>query len=69
MTRHLERHNITYPNGPDLRSKISDAYNIRGVPETFVVNREGEITFFAMRPISYDELAAEIEKALGEDGG
>jgi cytochrome c biogenesis protein CcmG/thiol:disulfide interchange protein DsbE len=66
---YLERHNITYPNGPDLRSKISDAYNIRGVPETFVVNREGEITFFAMRPISYDELAAEIEKALGEDGG
>jgi cytochrome c biogenesis protein CcmG/thiol:disulfide interchange protein DsbE len=62
-TAYLERYGITYPNGPDLRSQISDQYRVEGVPETFIVDAEGEITFFAMRPISYAELVAEIEKA------
>lgn len=61
---YLERYSITYPNGPDLGTKISDAYHIRGVPETFIVNGEGEITFFAMAPLTYQQLSAEIEKAL-----
>lgn len=62
---YLERFGITYPNGPDLGTRISDLYNIKGVPETFIVNPEGEIVFFAMRPLTYEELSAEIEKALG----
>lgn len=63
---YIERFGITYPNGADLGTKISDAYHIRGVPETFVVNGEGEITFFAMKPLSYNELAAEIDRALAQ---
>lgn len=61
---YISRYGITYPNGPDLRTQISDLYNIRGVPETFIVNADGEITFFAMAPLTYAQLAAEIEKAL-----
>ena len=63
---YIDRYGITYPNGPDLRTQISDAYNIRGVPETFIINRKGEITFFAQRPLSFRELSAEIERALAE---
>lgn len=65
-TEYIERYGITYPNGPDLRTEISDAYNIRGVPETFIVNRDGEIVYFAMEPLTYARISAEIEKALNE---
>ncbi|GAB4478881.1 MAG: hypothetical protein Kow00124_23790 [Anaerolineae bacterium] len=61
---YMAKYGVTYPNGPDLRTQISDLYNIRGVPETFVVDREGRVTFFAARPLTYNELAREIERAL-----
>ena len=41
--RYLQKFNITYPNGPDLASRISKRYGIRGVPETFFINPEGQI--------------------------
>jgi cytochrome c biogenesis protein CcmG/thiol:disulfide interchange protein DsbE len=63
---YLEQYNVSYPNGPDLRSKISDAYSIRGVPETFIIDRNGEIVYFAMEPLSYAQLSAEIEKAMAQ---
>ncbi len=63
---YIERFGITYPNGPDLGTRISDAYHIRGVPETFVVNPEGEVTFFAMAPLTYSQLSTEIERALAQ---
>jgi cytochrome c biogenesis protein CcmG/thiol:disulfide interchange protein DsbE len=61
----IERYGITYPNGPDLDNRISDKYVIVGMPETFIIDRQGEIVFFAMRPLSFEELSAEIEKILG----
>lgn len=66
---YLDRFDITYPNGPDLGTRISDAYNIRGVPETFVINGDGEVTYFAMAPLSYEQLSAEIDRALASSGG
>lgn len=60
----LQQHGITYLNGPDLGTRISDAYHIKGVPETFVVNRKGEVTFFAPRVMTFDELSAQIEGAM-----
>jgi cytochrome c biogenesis protein CcmG/thiol:disulfide interchange protein DsbE len=63
---YLSRYGITYPNGPDLRSQISDMYHIRGVPETFVVDRNGNIVYFAMQPLTYAELTAQIEKAMAQ---
>jgi cytochrome c biogenesis protein CcmG/thiol:disulfide interchange protein DsbE len=65
---YLAQYGITYPNGPDLRSEISDVYRIRGVPETFIVNGDGVITFFAERPIAFSELSAAIEDALAGGG-
>lgn len=33
----------TYPNGPDLATKISQAYKISGVPETYFVGKDGKL--------------------------
>jgi len=65
----IDKFGITYSNGPDLRTEISDAYHIRGVPETFIVNAAGDVVFYAARPVTYAELSSEIEKALASTGG
>lgn len=41
--RYLEKFGISYPNGPDLASKVSKRYTIRGVPETFFIDPEGKL--------------------------
>jgi cytochrome c biogenesis protein CcmG/thiol:disulfide interchange protein DsbE len=61
----IKKYGITYPNGPDPAGHISKAYVLEGVPETFFVDRQGEIAYIAMGPLSYAELIAEIERLLG----
>ncbi len=41
--RYLQKFNITFANGADLASKISKRYTIRGVPETFFIDPQGQI--------------------------
>lgn len=64
----LAENGVTYPNGPDLRQKISDDYHITGVPETFVIDPEGNVTFHAALPINQSTLSREIEKAKRAGG-
>lgn len=65
---YLKQFGVTYPNGPDLQTKISSLYRIRGVPETFVVNKSGKIVLFRPAPFAdsalQSELIAAIEQAL-----
>jgi cytochrome c biogenesis protein CcmG/thiol:disulfide interchange protein DsbE len=49
---YLEEFGITYPNGPDLRTKISQVYRIRGVPETFIIDQQGIIAHVQIGPYS-----------------
>ena len=61
---YLKRFGITYANGPDLGTKLGPKYHISGVPETFLVDQTGNVTFFKASPITQPELSAEIEKLL-----
>jgi len=62
--RYLQKYNITYPNGPDLASKISKRYTIRGVPETFFIDPQGKIVgcrkIGPLDPSEIDQRIAEI---------
>ncbi len=66
--QYLQEFGVTYPNGPDLKTVISTLYRIRGVPETFVVDKAGKIVLFRPAPFSdpflQAELIAALEKAL-----
>jgi len=33
----------TYPNGPDLGTRISQSYHITGVPETYFIDKDGKL--------------------------
>ena len=41
--KYMAEFKITYPNGPDIGTRISKAYRITGVPETYFITREGKI--------------------------
>jgi cytochrome c biogenesis protein CcmG/thiol:disulfide interchange protein DsbE len=61
----LRQYNVTYPNGPDLGTRISQAYRIDGVPETYLVDQNGTLAFVKIGPlVSQAELAQEIEALL-----
>lgn len=63
---YINEFGITYPNGPDLGTRISDAYRIQGVPETFVVGKDGNIFQFIYAGISARDLANIIDRALAQ---
>jgi cytochrome c biogenesis protein CcmG/thiol:disulfide interchange protein DsbE len=58
---YLERFAITYANGPDLGTRISQAYRIRGVPETYFIDRQGAIARVKIGPIEMSELQSILE--------
>lgn len=58
---YLAEYAISYPNGPDLRSQAARRYGIQGVPETFFIDPEGNITSMAIGPIVSD---TQIEQYL-----
>jgi cytochrome c biogenesis protein CcmG/thiol:disulfide interchange protein DsbE len=53
--KYLDEYDITYPNGPDLRSEAARRYGIKGVPETFFISPEGEITEIVIGPLMNEE--------------
>ena len=62
---YLSKFNITYPNGPDLRTHISQAFRIRGVPETYIVGRDGKLVDVRIGPyMSLSEIETALTNAL-----
>jgi len=64
--KYLAEFKVSYPNGPDLGTKISPKYHIQGVPESFLVDYQGKIVLFKIAPISEAELTAALDKALAK---
>ena len=71
---YLQQFGNTYPNGLDLGTKISEMYNIQGVPETFIIDKNGNVSRFFKVPFvedaqqNYDggkQLTDAIDAALG----
>jgi len=62
----LDEFGITYPNGPDLGTRISQAYRMRGVPEKFFVDKRGQVRALVIGPAPETELRRQIEALLAE---
>jgi cytochrome c biogenesis protein CcmG, thiol:disulfide interchange protein DsbE len=64
----------TYPNGPDVGTRISQAYHISGVPETYFIGKDGKLLGGIdsnghvngnwIGPVPEDALVARIEQLL-----
>jgi cytochrome c biogenesis protein CcmG, thiol:disulfide interchange protein DsbE len=55
---------VTYPVVEDADSRTALAYGLRGVPETFIVNRSGRIVNRIIGPVDAAALTSEISSTL-----
>lgn len=51
----LQKYGVTYPNGPDLGTRIASAFRVRGVPETYIFGRDGRLAYYIKGPFSSDD--------------
>ena len=63
---YIKEFDITYINGPDIGTRISQSYNIQGVPETYYVAKNGELRGVNIGPLKSPELDQKIEELLAE---
>lgn len=65
---YLKRFDISYPNGPDLGSRISSHFNRNlGVPETYFIDQDGVLRFVKIGPFtSVGEIQTVIDSLLVE---
>lgn len=62
----LRQFNITYPNGPDLQSRITGEFFVKQVPETFVLDTAGNVAYVRPGAIFVDELTAVLDNLVSQ---
>ena len=60
----IKEFDLTYPNGPDPYNRVSRAYGITGVPETFLIARDGHVVEHYIGPVSEAGLRSALEEVL-----
>jgi cytochrome c biogenesis protein CcmG/thiol:disulfide interchange protein DsbE len=63
---YIKEFDITYINGPDLGTRIAQAFNIKGVPETYYVAKNGELRGVQIGPLEAPQLDQKIDELLAE---
>lgn len=63
---YLDEFNVTYPNAPDLGSAIAQKYKITGIPETFFIDRDGNVANYVIGPVNSDMLHNQIAQMLAD---
>jgi len=62
---YLKKFGITYLNGPDLGTRISQMFRIKGVPETYFIDQDGILRYVKVGPFtSLDEIKAIVDGLL-----
>lgn len=63
---YIKEFDITYINGPDIGTRIAQSFNIKGVPETYYVAKNGELRGVQIGPLKSPELDQKIDELLAE---
>ena len=62
---YLQKFGITYPNGPDLRTTVSQMFRIRGVPETYIIGPDGRLAQVQIGPFtSTEEIISAVQNVI-----
>lgn len=60
----LDKYDITFPNGPDMGSRISRMFKVEAVPETYIIGRDGRLAAIQIGAFqSADEIRTALEIA------
>ena len=58
---YLQQYGVSYPNGPDLGTRISQSFRIGGVPETYVIDRSGQLASVKIGPVTLADLRSILD--------
>ena len=61
--RFLQEFEVTYPNGP-APSDLSIEYGLTGLPETYFIDRDGELVRHWIGPLTERQISVLIEELL-----
>lgn len=62
---YLKKFGITYANGPDVGTKVSQLFRIKGVPETYFIDPNGVLQYVQIGPFSsVDQIKSVIDPML-----
>jgi cytochrome c biogenesis protein CcmG/thiol:disulfide interchange protein DsbE len=65
--KYMEKFSITYPSGPDYGTRISQAYRTTGVPETYILDKNGVLAHVKKGPFaSLLEITSVIDALLAD---
>jgi cytochrome c biogenesis protein CcmG, thiol:disulfide interchange protein DsbE len=65
-SRFIKQFGLSFPNAPDPKGKVSIDYGVYGVPETFVIDKQGRIRDKKVGAVTEAYLKAKIEPLLQE---
>lgn len=60
----VEEFRLTYPNGVDPKGRISRAYGVTAVPETFVIDAAGKVVRFYVGQVSAADLRQQLAQLI-----
>ncbi len=61
----INQFGLTYINGPDLGTKVSQMFRIQGVPETYIIDKSGKLAYVKKGPFaSLEEIQAAVDSQL-----
>ena len=64
VINYIDEFQLTYPHAPDQGGRMEDEYGVTGIPETFIINGNGDITKHFISTPNERDLRAEIDRAL-----
>jgi cytochrome c biogenesis protein CcmG/thiol:disulfide interchange protein DsbE len=65
-SRFIKQFGLSFPNAPDQKGKVSIDYGVYGVPETFVIDKQGRIRDKKVGAVTEAYLREKIEPLLQE---
>jgi cytochrome c biogenesis protein CcmG/thiol:disulfide interchange protein DsbE len=65
---YLDRYGVTYPNGPDIGSRIFQDYQCTGVPETFFIDKDGVVQHVQIGALTQPQLYGLLDRLLSGGG-
>ncbi len=60
----IAEYGISYPNGEDTGQHIAELYRVEAPPESFLIDKSGQIQRFVLGAINYDDISRSIRALL-----
>ena len=64
--KYLQQYNTSYVIGADIQERISRAYRITGVPESFFIDKKGVIRKIVIQAMTQQEIITTIDSLLND---